>query len=84
MRIHLESLHSPNQNKNYMSTLDDHEILYFKMQLLQAEIHMNAMIAENKQREHLGQSMAYTDADFVQLIDQFGIHHNKFPAYTGQ
>jgi hypothetical protein len=67
-----------------MSTLDDHEILYFQMQLLQAEIEMNAMIAENKQREHLGQSMAYTDADFIQLIDKFGIHHNKFPSYTGQ
>ena len=29
-------------------------LLYFKMRLLQTEIHMQAMIAENKQREMLG------------------------------
>jgi hypothetical protein len=55
------------------------ELLYFKMQMLQAEITMQGMIAENKQREQLGQSMAYTDADFDNLINEYGIHHNKFP-----
>ena len=55
------------------------ELLYFKMQLLQAEIEMNGMIAENKQREVLGQSMAYVEKDFMALIDRYGIHHNKFP-----
>jgi hypothetical protein len=28
------------------------------------------MIAENKQREHLGQSMAYTDDNFQLLADE--------------
>ena len=55
------------------------EELYFKMQLLQAEIEMNAMIAENKQREVLGKSMAYTETDFMNLIEKHRIHHNAFP-----
>lgn len=57
--------------------MDDH--LYFKMQLLQAEIEMNAMRAENMQREALGQSMAYGESDFMALIDKYGIYHNMFP-----
>lgn len=38
---------------------DEKEILYFKMNLLQAEIRMNAMIAENIIREVSGDSPAY-------------------------
>ena len=59
------------------------ELLYFKMKLLQAEIEMNAMIAENKQREALGQSMAYTEKSFIDLIEKYNIHHNAFPFYNG-
>lgn len=61
----------------------DHDLLYFKMQLLQAEIEMNAMIAENKQREIEGKSMAYTEDSFIKLVDKYGIHHNQFPFYKG-
>ena len=61
----------------------EEDMLYFKMQLLQAEISMQGMIAENKQREVLGESMAYTEKDFNSLIDEYGIHHNKFPFYRG-
>jgi hypothetical protein len=63
---------------------DEFELVYFKMRLLQAEIHMNAMIAENKQREILGQSMAYVDKDFTNLIEEYRIYHNAFPDYTGR
>lgn len=62
---------------------NEHEILYFKMQMLQAEIEMNAMIAENKQREILGQSLAYSESAFLALIERYGIHHNNFPYYKG-
>jgi len=62
---------------------NEQEMLYFKMNLLQAEIEMNAMIAENKQREALGESMAYTEKDFLALVDKHGIHHTKFPYYCG-
>lgn len=54
-----------------------------RMNLLQAEIQMNAMIAENKQREILGQSLAYGEKDFMSLINEHKIHHNNFPFYSG-
>lgn len=58
---------------------DEKEILYFKMNLLQAEIRMNAMIAENKMREAIGASPAYGEKAFNDLIDEYRIHHNAFP-----
>lgn len=53
--------------------------LYFKMKLLQEEIMMNGMVAENSQREIEGDSMAYTGKDFFNLIEEYGINHNEFP-----
>ena len=35
---------------------------------------MNGMIAENKQREVQGDSMAYTEKDFIDLIEEHRIH----------
>jgi hypothetical protein len=67
-----------------MSTRDDHALTYFKMNLLQAEIMMNAMIAENKQREIQGDSIAYTEQSFIDLIEKYGIYHNAYPFYTGE
>lgn len=61
----------------------EEDMLYFKMQLLQVEIAMQGMIAENKQREVLGESMAYTEKNFNSLVDEYGIHHNNFPFYRG-
>lgn len=55
------------------------ELLYFKMRLLQAEIAMNSMIMGNKQREVLDQSMAYDAEAFMDLINEYEIHHNAFP-----
>ena len=57
----------------------EHSMLYFRMQLLQAQIAMQGMIAENKQREINGESLAYIEKDFVNLINEYGIHHNMFP-----
>ena len=37
---------------------------------------MQAMVAENNQRLALGQSMAYTDNDFMSLIDEYNLGHN--------
>jgi len=34
------------------------------------------MHAENMQREHCGQSMAYVAADFQAAIEKYGCHHN--------
>ena len=57
------------------------DLLYFKMNMLQAEIEMNGMIAENKTREINGESMAYNHKDFMDLIENYRIHHNAFPPY---
>lgn len=55
------------------------ELLLFKMRMLYAEIEMNGMIAENKQREALGQSMAYSEQDFLDLIKSHKISEQDFP-----
>ena len=55
---------------------DEQNLVYMKGILLQAEIEMNAMIAENKQREALGLSMAYGETAFMGLIEKYGVHHN--------
>ena len=62
-----------------MTNLEPHhlsEVMYQFGMFLAAQIEMEAMKAENKQREHLGQSMAYVDSDFASLIEKYGIHHN--------
>lgn len=41
-----------------------------------AAIEAAGMEAENMQRHALGQSMAYVHADFMAVIDKYGIHHN--------
>jgi hypothetical protein len=50
--------------------------LYFRMQLLQAEIEMQGMIAENQREQG-----KYGKADFDAIVEKFGIHHNRFPVY---
>jgi len=57
----------------------DEKLLYFKNCMLQAEIEMNGMIAENKQRESLGYSMAFVYDNFMELIEKYNIYHNAFP-----
>ena len=54
----------------------ERELLDFKMRLLQAEIDMQGMIAENKQRTIQGESMAYRHDDFMSLIAEYRIGHN--------
>ena len=66
-----------------IETSIDRDVIYFQMNMLQAEIEMNGMIAENKQREVLGNSMAYTHEDFMKLIEKYSIYHNAFPFYKG-
>ena len=55
---------------------EEQNLVYMRGVLLQAEIEMNGMIAENKQREILGQSMAYVEEDFARLINECGVYHN--------
>jgi len=59
------------------------KLVYMQMQITQAAIQAQGMVAENKQREIEGKSMAYTHADFAALIEEYGIYHNNFP-FCGQ
>jgi len=42
---------------------------------------IEGMKAENMQREALGQSMAYSDDAFFNVIQEYGIDHNSVIAY---
>lgn len=54
-------------------------LLYFRMNMLQAEIEMQGMIAENKIQELKGEGLFYNEKSFKVLIEKHGIHHNQFP-----
>ena len=55
---------------------EDQRLVYTRGMILQAEIRMNGMVAENKARESLGQALAYGEDAFINLIDEYGICHN--------
>lgn len=44
--------------------------------IIATQVEAMAMQAENMQRAHRGESMAYTDKDFMNLLERNGIHHN--------
>lgn len=35
------------------------------------------MMSENIQRQHLGQSVAWSEGDFTKLLEDNGVHHNS-------
>ena len=43
---------------------------------IQGLITAMGMQAENKQREHRGESLAYGEAEFQKVINDNGLHHN--------
>ena len=53
-------------------------------EILVAEIKMQGMIAENQQRLLLGDSLAYTEKDFLYLINEHRLHHNGYFAEMGE
>lgn len=50
--------------------------IYVQSQIACALIEAMGMQAENMQRQHRGESMAYSDVAFNDLIVKYGIHHN--------
>jgi hypothetical protein len=52
------------------------KVCYVNSQVACAFIEAMGMQAENKQRKILGQSMAYNDDSFFNLIEKYGINHN--------
>ena len=52
------------------------ELDYGITMAVQALIEAMGMMAENQQRIHRGESLAYTEESFSALIEKYGIHHN--------
>lgn len=46
-----------------------------------AHAEVEAMRAENMQREMRGESMAYNDEAFIALIERYGIHPNAIMTF---
>lgn len=57
-----------------METTERAAFLIAQAACAQAEI--AGMTAENQQREHRGESMAYVHSDYLAVIDKYGIGHN--------
>jgi hypothetical protein len=55
------------------------QVAYVFSQSVCALAEIEAMKAENTQRQHRNESMAYTDADFVSIIEKYCIHSNGIP-----
>ena len=55
----------------------EQNIAYINAQIACAMIKAMGMTAENKQREILGQSMAYSADMFFDLIEEHGLGHNS-------
>jgi len=53
----------------------EQNIINAKLVLLQNEIRLQGMIAENMQRDHAGYCMAYVEDDFLKLIEE--VNHNN-------
>jgi len=54
---------------------------YIISQSVCALIEAMGMTAENHQRLHYGESMAYNYEAFYELLDQYGLHHNAVVTY---
>ena len=68
---------------DYRDVENFRHIVEFQSRMLQAEIAMQGMIAENKHREQIGQSIAYGEEAFQGLISTYAIGPNDFPYYGG-
>ena len=67
------------QKEGKMSEIDvqrfENAVYVFAM-TTQALLQMEGMKAENMRREHQGEAMAYTEADFNAVVMGHGVHHN--------
>ena len=69
--------------REHMREKFEQDCLEFNMHLLQAEIEMNGMVAENKFLTDNGNSVRYGYDEFTALITKYHIHDNALPAYQG-
>ena len=55
---------------------EEQNLVYTRGLLLQAEIELQGMIAANEQRKLAGESPAYGEQAFLDIIDRHQVHHN--------
>ena len=55
---------------------ENQQAAFIVSQSASALIEAMGMVAENEQRKHRGESIAYPEAAFTALIDRYGIGHN--------
>lgn len=55
---------------------EEQKVAYIIAQSVCAFIETQAMIAENQNREHRGESLAYTEDAFNALLEKYPIGHN--------
>ena len=54
----------------------DQRVAFINSQSVCATAKIEAMKSENMKRESLGDSMAYTEKDFMSVPTEFGLDHN--------
>jgi len=59
-----------------MSTAEQKQAAYLISQSVCAMIKAMGMTAENQYRTQRGETIAYNDKSFFDLIEEYGIHHN--------
>ncbi len=59
----------------------EQQAAYINAQAACALIEAMAMAAENNVREQRGESMAYDQVDFQNLIEKYGIHSNAVVSF---
>ena len=53
------------------------DVAYIQTQVAAATIEVEAMKATNKVRWQQNQALAYTEEDFIKLIDKYQLGHNQ-------
>ena len=53
------------------------KVAYLNSQIACAMIEAMGMQAENEQRRIMGNSPAYVEDSFMQLLTKYGLHHNS-------
>ena len=59
------------------------EIVDYQSRMLQAQIKMTSMVAQNNFEIHMGEYPTYTEKHFLALQEEFGISPNQTPTYKG-
>jgi len=60
---------------------EEQSVAFIQSQVVCAQIELAGMQAENKQRELLGQSLAYVQSDFTDLQNRYEIGYNDVMGY---